>query len=81
MPEQVSPSSVPIAGSVVQIRVWLLQLSPEIIEQVVRERRLDILDDETRRRLERAMERGKARVMSIPRASSRVAIVCRSRWG
>jgi hypothetical protein len=35
MPEQASPSSMPIEGSVVQIKVWLLQLSPMVWRRVL----------------------------------------------
>lgn len=35
MLEQASPSSAPIAGSVVQIKVWLLQLSPMVWRRVL----------------------------------------------
>ena len=49
----------------------------EIIEQVVREHRLDILDSETRGRLERTMARGKARERAQGRPFSRHAVNAR----
>ena len=54
-----------------------IETMAEIIEQVVRERRLDILDDETRGRLERAMARGKARERAQGRPFSQRAVNAR----